>query len=238
MQPSKVQRRHSRFAVTILLAVAAAFYAVFIARTAFRVDGRPFFTLVDDAMISMRYAQHLVEGNGLVWNVGEPPIQGFTNPGWVLVMGLLHVLRLPQGHIALGLMAVSAAILVANVLVVHQVYRQLAPTARVMPLLASAVTAFYFPLVFWSLRGMEVGFLVLLVNSAMLAALKIKWAASGSSVILGVLLSLAVLVRLDAVVQAGVVLAYLIGSRRAATRQAILAASFVVVTLVVILIFH
>src|SRR5574340_1650117 len=143
MQPNKVQRRHSRFAVTILLVAAAAFYAVFIARTAFRVDGRPFFTLVDDAMISMRYAQHLVEGNGLVWNIGEPPIQGFTNPGWVLVMGLLHVLRLPQDHIALGLMAISAASLVANILVVHQVYRLLAPAARVTPLLAPAVTAFY-----------------------------------------------------------------------------------------------
>ena len=96
-----MQRTRPQLALTILLVASAAFYAVFIARTSFRVDGRPFFTLVDDAMISMRYAQHLAQGQGLVWNIGEAPIQGFTNPGWMLVMALLHVVRFPaEQHFA------------------------------------------------------------------------------------------------------------------------------------------
>lgn len=45
----------------------------------------------DDAFISFRYAQHLIEGHGLVYNVGER-VEGFTNPLWTLllagVMGL------------------------------------------------------------------------------------------------------------------------------------------------------
>ena len=42
----------------------------------------------DDAFISFRYARHLAAGRGLVWNVGEPPIQGFTNPLWTLGIAL------------------------------------------------------------------------------------------------------------------------------------------------------
>ena len=40
----------------------------------------------DDAFISFRYAHHLAAGRGLVWNVGEAPIQGFTNPLWTLAI--------------------------------------------------------------------------------------------------------------------------------------------------------
>jgi hypothetical protein len=40
----------------------------------------------DDAFISFRYAQHLARGQGLTWNVGEPPIQGFTNLLWTLLL--------------------------------------------------------------------------------------------------------------------------------------------------------
>ncbi len=46
----------------------------------------------DDAFISFRYARHLVEGHGLVWNIGER-IEGYTNFLWVL---------LSAGGLALG----------------------------------------------------------------------------------------------------------------------------------------
>ena len=77
--------------LNVLLAVAAIFYLVFIFRTAFDVHGQRFFTLVDDAMVSMRYARNLAQGNGLVWNLGQPPVEGFTNLGWVLLMALVQL---------------------------------------------------------------------------------------------------------------------------------------------------
>jgi arabinofuranosyltransferase len=40
----------------------------------------------DDAFISFRYAQHLARGQGPTWNVGEPPIQGFSNLLWTLAI--------------------------------------------------------------------------------------------------------------------------------------------------------
>lgn len=39
---------------------------------------------VDDAWISLRYARNLALGHGLVYNPGEPPVEGYTNFLWVL----------------------------------------------------------------------------------------------------------------------------------------------------------
>lgn len=41
---------------------------------------------LDDAYISFRYAWNLVHGHGLNWNPGEPPIEGYSNPLWTLLM--------------------------------------------------------------------------------------------------------------------------------------------------------
>src|SRR5688500_18656160 len=45
----------------------------------------------DDAMTSMQYAKNLVEGNGLVFNLGER-VEGYTNFLWVMVMTPLSAL--------------------------------------------------------------------------------------------------------------------------------------------------
>jgi hypothetical protein len=37
----------------------------------------PFIT--DDAFISLRYSRHLAEGHGIAWNVGEAPVEGYSN---------------------------------------------------------------------------------------------------------------------------------------------------------------
>ncbi len=73
----ELQRRPStrEFAASLLPALALALAA------AWRFD-----FLVDDAFISFRYARHLAEGHGLVWNLGEaPPVEGFSNFLWVLI---------------------------------------------------------------------------------------------------------------------------------------------------------
>ncbi|MEL7669265.1 hypothetical protein [Methanobacterium sp.] len=37
----------------------------------------------------MRYAENLVSGHGLVWNVNEIPIEGYSNFLWVLIIALI-----------------------------------------------------------------------------------------------------------------------------------------------------
>lgn len=39
----------------------------------------------DDAFISFRYAEHLINGHGLVWNIGER-VEGYTNFLWVILI--------------------------------------------------------------------------------------------------------------------------------------------------------
>jgi arabinofuranosyltransferase len=52
-------------------------------------------TLVDDAFITARYAQHFADGYGLVYNAGEPAIEGYTNLAWTVTLGALLKLGLP-----------------------------------------------------------------------------------------------------------------------------------------------
>ena len=69
--------KRGRATVGILLGVAV--FAIFAAN----VERRAF--LGDDSFISFRYAKHLTEGQGLVWNPGER-VEGYTNFLWVLLM--------------------------------------------------------------------------------------------------------------------------------------------------------
>lgn len=75
-------------------------------------------SVVDDAFISLRYARNLLQGNGLVWNVGER-VEGFTNLLWTLMlaggMGISGADG-PQVALALSLAALAAAVSAAAVL--------------------------------------------------------------------------------------------------------------------------
>jgi hypothetical protein len=69
---------------------------------------------VDDALISFRYARHLAEGHGLVWNVGEW-VEGYTNFAWTLWMSLAFLVDLDPVHFAqLSGLAAFALALVAT----------------------------------------------------------------------------------------------------------------------------
>jgi arabinofuranosyltransferase len=52
--------------------------------------------LCDDAFISFRYARHLAEGQGLMFNLGEAlPVEGYSNLLWVLLMAGFEALDVP-----------------------------------------------------------------------------------------------------------------------------------------------
>ena len=64
----------------------------------------------DDTYIFLRYARNLVEGNGLVFNIGER-VEGFTSPAWVGLTACAMFLGLPALEILqfVGLLAFAAA---------------------------------------------------------------------------------------------------------------------------------
>jgi hypothetical protein len=216
--------------LSLLLAVAAIFYLAFIIGTSFIVREERYFTLVDDAMISMRYAQHLAQGHGLVWNVGEKPVEGFTNLGWALYMAFLHLFSIPASKISLVVMLSSLAILLANITIVHRITETLLPDSKYAAALAALITAFYFPLVFWSLRGMEVGLLTLFISFSFLLAI-----SQNKTILISAILALAILVRMDALISAALIVVYLFAKHK---RSAIIPATSIIVTTIAILWFQ
>ncbi|OXM52423.1 hypothetical protein [Amycolatopsis alba] len=71
-----------------------------------------FFT-IDDAFITFRYSANMADGHGPVWNVGEDPIEGFTNFLWMLWHVPFALAGLPLETVA----KVTSVVLGAGILV-------------------------------------------------------------------------------------------------------------------------
>ena len=190
-------------------AAALAFYLLFILRTSFSIGGTRYFVLFEDAMISMRYARHLADGHGLVWNIGEPPIEGFTNLLWVLWMSVAHKLGLSESKISLFIMLSGVAIMLTTGLITAKIARKMTPNAAWVPIAVLAATLFDYPLVFWTLRGMEVGALALLVYTLLWLVLENEEEFSlPRTVAMGALAAGALMIRSDSVVPVGLICLY------------------------------
>jgi len=60
-------------------------------------------TTSDDAFISLRYSQNLVDGHGLVYNPGREPVEGFSNPLLVFLTAAFLFLGVPELWILKGI---------------------------------------------------------------------------------------------------------------------------------------
>src|SRR5689334_15407506 len=57
----------------------------------------------EDAAMLMRYAQHLAGGHGIVWNIGEHPVDGATDFLFMAASSLLIKLGLTVGQAVRGI---------------------------------------------------------------------------------------------------------------------------------------
>ncbi len=196
-----------------LLPVAASLVAsvIFIARSSFLIDGERYFSLFDDAMVSMTYARNLAHGNGLVWMVGGESVEGYSNFLWTLWMAVLHLLGVPESKVSLLVMSSSAAILAINVEVVGRLADELASGDRRVGLAARVLAAASYSLAYWSLRGMEVGLVALVVGALTLGSLRFARAPSrGLLGQLAVVLAVGLTLRPDTPVLCGLCVAFLV----------------------------
>src|SRR5688572_20411043 len=182
---------------------ATAFYAAFILRSTFSLDGQVYFPLFDDAMISMRYARNLADGHGLVWNPGEAPVEGYTNFLWTLWMALVHLTGISDAKAALPVLLSSVACLLATAAVVRAIATRVANGDRWAVFVSVALTLFSYPVNYWGLRGMEVALLALFVSVGVLSCLRLNQRANARDrVVLCAAIALMVLTRTDAVLPA------------------------------------
>jgi len=131
------------------LALALAVAAAFVAHALF-LSG-----LAEDAFITFRYAQNLVDGHGLVWNPGDPPVEGYTNFSWLLMSALLMTLGLdPElGSQALGLAASLVTLAYTWRCGVHLL--GWSPAVALLPCAMLAVSG---PFASWASGGLETNF--------------------------------------------------------------------------------
>lgn len=211
-RPARARGRARLLSPAALIAqLAAVLYAAFIARTAFSIDGRTYFTLFDDAMVSMRFGRNLAEGGGLVWNPGGEHVEGYTNLLWTLWMALVHLAGAGDAKASLVVMTSGAALLVTNLFVVRAVVREIAPASGHAALAAMFATALYYPLVYWTLRGMEVGLVALLVSLMALYALRLERSFDPRTLAkLAAVMVAGVLTRDDVLVPCALVAAYVV----------------------------
>ncbi|MEY4016125.1 MAG: hypothetical protein RIS46_1121 [Actinomycetota bacterium] len=116
------------------------------------------FTLFDDAMISMDYGRTLAKTGEMVWFPGAPRVQGFTNPLWTLWMAFVHLVGFDGSSAALVISLTGVLLILASSWIIFDlVHTYSAGNNHLIAVLAAGSLPFMYPLVYWTLRGMEVG---------------------------------------------------------------------------------
>jgi hypothetical protein len=209
-----MKHRRSLFSLPLIASGLYVLWAVtFIYRSSFiAIDGERYFSLFDNAMISMRYAWNLAHGQGLVWNPGEW-VEGYSNPLMTALMSMVALLFTRRSAVLvvqlLGIPTVLACAFVAR-RIAFALYQ--ARSAR--DLFADLVfisTLLYYPLSFWALMGVETGLLTLLLLLAV--DLGLCWMVGHQSKMLyasAAIMGLAFLTRNEAMLLAGLLFGLLL----------------------------
>jgi hypothetical protein len=148
---SRGQKYHL-FAASLLFLVGAAFYFPY---------------TNDDALIFSRFAVHLAEGNGPVYNLGER-VEGFTSPLWVALVAASSLIS-SDVIVTAKVMGVILALLA--VLSVYGVCYELSRDRHVA-FSCAAILSMSQLFQSWSGSGMDVALFVLWVCGTSYAALK------------------------------------------------------------------
>ena len=161
------------FALTLfvpmaLLIVHAAFYMPF---------------LVDDALISLRYAERLLDGKGLTWNDGFP-VEGYSNLSWILLTAGLGSLGMDL-ILSSRLLGITCmlGILLANWIGWRD---HLSGNRKPVFIGAQCLFSMSAPIAVWSIAGLEQPLVGLMLASAVVSIWKYLEAESQSLRYLGV----------------------------------------------------
>ena len=210
-------------AIVSLGACFVVWASLFIYKSSFvGIDGRRYFCLIDDAMVSMRYAWNFSHGLGLVWNPGEY-VEGYTNPLMTLLMSL-PTLVFDKVDAVLAIQLLGIVFMLANAYIIMLIAGHLISGQEryhgLFRALAFLCALTYYPLIYWSLMGMETGLLTVLLSLSILSALRYaRDHRPTQGVLLPVSLGLAFLTRPDAVIFAVPVFVYAFYASRKAERS-------------------
>jgi hypothetical protein len=126
----------------------------------------------DDAYISYRYVANYLNGDGLVFNVGER-VEGFTNFGWVILMVFIGSLGLDY-IIASQLLgfAMGAGIVILSLMMA---LRMLPERERLFAVLVPLLVGLNMSLAYWSPAGLETAAFAFMTVASLLLFLQRSW---------------------------------------------------------------
>lgn len=123
--------------------------------------------VVDDSFITFRYAQNLVSGHGLVYNVGQR-VEGYTNFLWVVLLAV-GTLGRPDADLVAIAQALGVAFGFGTILLVLGFFWRTKGASRLTGLLAAASLALNGSFVAWSTAGLETTLFASLVCAGLIA---------------------------------------------------------------------
>lgn len=116
---------------------------------------------VDDAFIGFQYLRNLLSGEGFVFHVGDVPVEGVTNIGWLLTLAPFCTIAEPTEVAKLAGLSFVLLTLTLTISLGRHLAEKVAHTedqfALVFPPMLMLVTNFDF--IYFSLAGMETGLL-------------------------------------------------------------------------------
>jgi hypothetical protein len=218
-------KKHRKIPLLIVVLLFLFWAGVFIYKSSFvAIDGQRYFSLFDDAMISMRYAWNLAHGYGLVWNPGER-VEGYTNLLMVLLMTPFNALIQEKRLVSLPIQAFGVITLLAIAYFGLKVFRKLAPQDSeeqlgMLEILFVVGILFYYPLAYFSLMGMETGLLTLLLLAAVFYGFNARDLCKRSDLmVMTILLGLAYLTRPDSLIYSAVIFGLILFSAITSHRE-------------------
>jgi hypothetical protein len=111
-------------------------------------------------------------------------------------MALCHLVPISESKVGLVVQLTGILILIITILVTSRLAATISDNSPFVVITSAFLTAFCYPLIFWTLRGMEVGFLTFLVTSALFFTIR-ALSTSQFSYLQYVLLGIGILTRLD-----------------------------------------
>ncbi|MFH1760943.1 MAG: hypothetical protein ABIA63_07560 [bacterium] len=116
--------------------------------------------VAEDAFISFRFAKHLAQGYGIKWNIGEPPVEGYTNFLWVIICAAVYKMgfNLPGISQVLGILAAIGTL--SYVFLFASNILNLRGVTALLPCLFLAIAG---PFATWAASGMETNLFGLLL---------------------------------------------------------------------------
>jgi hypothetical protein len=201
----------TRYYLVPLLLLLAAWSGWFLHQSSFEIFGERYYSLFDDAMISMTYAKNLTQGHGLNWAKFGDPVEGFSSPLWTFLMVPFQWLPIAWGKVSLAFGIFCFVVLAMNVVVLDRIlYKRLAMQALLPRLAATFSLAFLYPLNYWTLTGMECGAQTLLFLWGLDQFLAFEAGHARKHLFgLGAVLAAALLLRMDMVFFVGWVILFM-----------------------------